>query len=407
LFDDSNLERVGELENMRADGEISLSDLIAPVWKARWFVLIVTVLVAIFILGGMAYRATYKSEGLFQFGGPIPVEMGKESSGIALVNFKRYSANYQESARFDEYIQSRSLESAAGVGELRKAFNSRDGIEKWIEPIYPFTKADAKLLPDQSGGNVNKIIGIKITATNKDAKTAQQMAALLGRYVVDSIVLVDYTDKIRTEQSEIISRLLTLDNEIIHSNESLEEYGRRRTDLKDIIGRYPHSVEISTQQLVTVTPDSVRYLSPITQLVTNEIQASDARENILKARRAQQQAKIRLEYCKHVQALLDSAKSGEEILQGLEREKEAVFKDKNLDDETIKEVFNAISAENQKAASIYLERSRFVSGPTLPGHSTLRLIVMSGVALAIGLMIALILVFVRKWWKENSSAIYN
>lgn len=402
--------------------EISLSDIVVTVWRSRWLVLVVTALVTACGVAGAVYFAKYKSEGFFQFGGAIPikeikdeakdadkdkVELKEPAPGIALSDYKRFVASYTTTERFADYVRDKKLESAPGISDLRKAFASRAGIGKSIEPIYPFTKLDAKVLMEQPKDSSNNVIGLQIDVENANPQTAQQMVGLLGRYTMDSIIYLVYSDALRFKHSEISAKLTKLDNEIIHSNEALEEYRRRGADLKQIVGRYPSAANQQSQQVVSVTPESARYLSPVTQLVTTEVQASEAKEKILKAKREQQQAVLLREYYAQAKALLDSTKSGETVLRGLPGIKDRVFKGKNLDDEVVKEVYNTITIDNQNAANVYLEKSRFIAGPTLATRSSARPALALAVSVLFGLFLSLVLVFLRNWWRDNRARIYG
>jgi hypothetical protein len=153
--------------------------------------------------------------------------------------------------------------------------------------------------------------------------------------------------------------------------------------------------------VISVTEDNAHYLPPVTLLVTTEVQASEANESIRKAKREQRQSTLWLEYYDHAKAMLDGTKSGESFLRGLEPVKESVFKDKNLDDDVIKEVYNSITIDNQNAINLYLEKSRFIAGPTLPTHSSARPLLVLVISLVLGLFLAILLVFARNWWRDN------
>lgn len=400
--------------------EISLLDVVAPIWHARWLVLIITVVVAIFGVAGAMYVAKYSSEGFFQFGGAIPVQDIKEpkdskdskeikepGSGITLSDYKRFAASYITNERFDEYVQDKKLNAVPGIEDLRKIFVSRAGIGKSITPVYPFTKLDAKNLMEQPKDSSNNVIGLQIDVEHENPQIAQQMVGFLGHYVMDSIVYLVYSDTVRFKQSELATKLLNLENAIISRKEQLEEYRRKGADLKQILARYPNSAQQQAQQVVSVSEDSARYLAPVTQLVTTEVQTSETNERILKMKREQQQTVLLREYYLQAKALLDSTKSGETVLRGLEAAKDRVFKDKNLKDEVVKEVYNTITMNNQNAINVYFEKSRFIAGPTLPSRSTARPALVLLGSLVLGLFLSVILAFGRNWWRANKTRIYS
>ena len=172
-------------------------------------------------------------------------------------------------------------------------------------------------------------------------------------------------------------------------------------DLKKIVTRYPDAAGQASRQVVSISDETARYLPPVTQLMTTEVLASEAMEKIHKARREQQQNILLREYYDKAKTLVDNTKSGEDILRGLEPVKTEVFKDKNMEDDTVKEVFNQITIDNQTAISLYLEKSRFIAGPSLPENLSLRLSVTVLFSLFIGLMLSFAVIFGRKSLQEN------
>lgn len=394
--------------NVTTSDVIHFTDILGSLWRSRGIVLITTLLVVVCGFVGSLYFAQYRSEGFFQFGGAIPAMKEREnekekepSAGIALSDFKRYAASYATGERFADFVQDKKVGVTDGIDNLSATFASRDGITKLIEPIYPFTKLDAKELMDQPKDSNNNIIGIRINYTSHSPESAQQMVGLLGRYVMDSIIYSIYSDELKFKHSEIVAKMIKLDNVIIKNKELIEKYSRNGMDLKQIVGRYPGSLNQSSRQVVTVTEENARYLSPVSLLASTEVQASEAREAIRKAKREQRQSMLWLEYFDNVKTLLDSTKSGGVLLQGLEQVKEVTFKNKSLEDETIKQVYNTITIDNQNAINTYLEKSRFIAGPTLPTYSSLRPKIVLAISLFMGFFLSVLIVYMRNWWRDN------
>jgi hypothetical protein len=389
---------------------VSLNELIAVVWQSRLTVILIIFLVLICGLAFAMVSAKYRSEGFFQFGGPIPVpvrELGDKTKekdpgvGVALVDYKRYSASFATLERFAEYVKEKGLESE-GVDRLRRDISVK-GITNFIEPVYPFTKLDAKDLVEQPKDSSNNVIGLRITYDSKTPLVAQQMVGLLGRYAIDSIAYNVYSDLLRFKCDEINTKIVRLENTIIEKKTQLEEFRRRATDLRQIISRNPGAAGDSTRQVVTVTEDTAVYLPPVTQLATTEVQATEANEAIFKAKRMQMQSKLYLEYYEQAKLLLDSSKSGETILRGLDAVKKEFFKEKDLNDDAVKEVYNKITVDNQNAINVYMDKSRFIAGPTFPDKSNVRPVLTVAISLIFGLILALVFVFSRKWFVQSGA----
>ena len=389
------------------DGRLLLGEILAPVWHARTLVTGVTLLAVLFGFAAFGYLAQYKSEGFFQFGGAIPLvaqNAPKEKdlgNGINLADFKRYSAVFSARDRFDGYVREKQPASPHVAAGLRTSFAAPGGIARLVEPVYTFTKLDAKELMEQPKDASNNVIGLRISAEAKHADTAQRMVDLLGRYTMDSIIYLIYSDTLRFKHSELTSKLTALDNDIIDLKQKLEEYRRKGVSLKQIVARYPDSAAQAGRQVVSVTDENARFLSPVTHLMSTEVEASQANEAIIKATRAQQQMRLMLEYFEQAKGLVDSSKSGETILRGLEPIKQKMFKDKDLNDELVKEVYNTITIDNQNALALYLEKSRFIAGPTLPESRSTRLSAVLLISLLAGILLSVAIVFAREWWRNN------
>ncbi|OGB20932.1 MAG: lipopolysaccharide biosynthesis protein [Burkholderiales bacterium RIFCSPLOWO2_02_FULL_57_36] len=406
--------------NNDKDELVSLTALLVPLWRERWIILIITVAAMAFGLSWALLNAQYRSQGFFQFGGAIPMVLEQNSNknknkdkdkdkdqepspGIALSDFKRYAASYATSERFNDYVQDKKLSATEGVADLYSAFSSRAGISQIIEPVYPFTKLDAKVLMEQPKGSSNNVIGLRVNYTANTSLIAQQMVGLLGRYAMDSIVYLIYSDALRFKHDEIQTKITQLDSTIISRKIQMEEYGRKAADLRKIIAKNPDASGQGARQVLEVTENSAHYLPPTTLLTTTEVQASDANAAILKAKYEQQQNMLLLEYYDRVKSVLDSTKSGETVLRGLEPVKELVFKDKNLQDDVVKAVYNMITIDNQSAITLYLDKSRFIAGPTLPLHSTARPVLTLGVSMILGFLFSILLIFGREWWRKNQT----
>lgn len=389
--------------------EFDLTEFIGVLWQSRALIVGGTIFITALCMSAAIFFDKYKSDGFLQFGGAIPERMPlkikdqepEPAPGIMLSDYKRYSAAFSTSERFGEYVKQNKLETSPDVIALRQVFASRNGIGKIIEPVYPFTKLDAKELLNDAKEGDNNVIALHISYTTNDADSAQRTVALLGKYAVDTIIYMIYSDMLRFKSADLSTKITKLDNTIIENREKLQLFRRKGTSLKQIVARYPDSSSQASRQLVSVTEETARYLSPTTQLMTSEVESDEANEAIYKAKREQIQYSLLREYYDHVKTLVDGNKSGEMILRGLEPIKQNIFKNKDLKDETIKQVYNLITIENEKAINLYLNKTRFIAGPSYPEHRSTRLSIALGVSLLAGLFLSVGLALARRWWRDN------
>ncbi|CDG81603.1 hypothetical protein [Janthinobacterium agaricidamnosum] len=398
---------MGNLDELKRDSAgdnthwIFLSELLGVLWRARKPIVGGAIL-AVMLGGALAWSAAqYKSEGFLQFGGVIPMSREKSdqdtSQGILLADYKRYAALFNTSGRFDEFVQQNKMAGVAAVGQLRRVFVSNELISSILDPVYSYTKVDAKELMAQPKDGGNNVIGLRIKYETGNPQDAQSMVGLLGRYAMDSIIYLIYSDALRFKHAEITAKISKLDNDIIELKENLEKYRRKGVTLKQIVAQYPESSKQAVSQVLSVTEENSRYLSPVTHLMSNEVDTLNASEGIVRLKREQQQNLLLLEYFDRAKALLDANKSGESILRELDKIKESVFKDKDLTNEVVKEVYNQISIENQTAVNVYLEKTRFIAGPSFPERRSSRLGPALILSMMIGLLISSILVLAYHW----------
>lgn len=387
---------------------LTLSELLVPLWRSRLLIAVVTVSAMIFGVAGAAFMSKYKSEGFLQFGGPIPMQPEKDpkdklpekilSPGISTADYKRFSASFNSPDRFDEFVRATKVSDAQNTQDLRRAFASREGISKMVEPVYPFTKLDAKELMEQPKDSSNNVIGLHINYEGARPLQAQQTVALLGRYVLDSIVYLTYSDILRFKHADLTVKNTEIDNRIIDLKNKLAEYQRKSIALKQIVSRYPDPATKGAREVISVTEDNAQFLSPVTHLMSTEIETAEANTKIVRAKREQQQILLQLEYFDRVNKFMDMQKSGDAILQGLQPIAVETFKSKDLNDELVKEVFNKIKINNENAVSLYQKRSRFIAGPTFPEHRSTRLSIALISSLMAGLVLSVLIVFGRIWW---------
>src|SRR5690606_32527098 len=162
--------------------------------------------------------------------------------GIALSDFKRYSAAIATGERFSEYIEEKKLDDSEVVQNLRRSI-ARHGVANIIEPVYPFTRVDARLLTEQPRNSSNNVIGLRISYVGETAERAHRVVERLGNYAMDTIIYMTYADTLRAWSDELASNLLQQENEIIENKVKLAEYRLRAEELRQIIARNPATAD--------------------------------------------------------------------------------------------------------------------------------------------------------------------
>lgn len=402
------------------DAVISLAQICAALWRSRFVFLAVMVSVTAITLVGLLHFAKYESEGLFRFGGAIPIPQTAEFStlanlgynaedrklppGIGFSDYKLFAAFYSTRERFDLYVHDNKLDDTAVIRNLRARFVSPESVEDMLNPVYAITRQDAKNLVGKTDSTSNNVIGLRITFSADTPELAQKMVNTLGRYAIDSIAYVVYAGAVPADCAAIKTKLVRYDAFILSKSEHMAELRRRVAYLKDIAQRHPDLAN-ATRQVVTVTEQSARYLPPVTLLATAEVEESEVREAIHRANSEKSKAALLLEYCERLKEVIASTNSGEAVVQSLEKTKNEVFKDKDLSDDVVKDVYQGVTIANRNAISVYLDNSRFIAGPTLPNRRNVRPSIAIVISLVVGFVCAAGVVIVKRWWVKNRTVI--
>lgn len=423
--------------------ELNIIDIIKPMWINRTQIISITIASMFLFTLFAKFFQSYESQGVFQFAGPIPLVIEKEQEkddtdvlfneiktkdkdkntdkerendnknnnivGISFGDYKKFSATFNTHERFEEYIKDKQLTLSPGVSGLLDHFNSNAAISEMIMPIYPFTKLDAKEFVFPTNVSNLYVIGVRLSYKNSSPEIAHSMAKLLGEYVIDSIVYQIYHDLLYYKSPDVRNELRSIDNKIILNNLYLEKFERKVSDLKKIIKQYQSFEQEKIRQDVVVSSiDDTSYYSPKTQLIASAVKISNIHGNILKLKREKRRLELMLEYYElYAAKVLNKTKSGLTLLQELDKEKEIMFKDKNVEDDLVRQTYNSITIENQMAKNLYFDKSRFISGPNLPIISNFKLLKNLAIGGLVGLAIAIAYIFGKNWWKKNNHILIN
>lgn len=401
--------------------EISLPELAKIVWAGRWLIIGITLLAMVATFAYVSTNKKYLSEGLYQFGGPIPLnplegdgvslpdpkryaesfQAPPVQNGVSLSDYKRYAESFQTPERFEQYVKALGLKDSPGITNLNNIFNSVSGISKQVEPLHSFTQADAKTLfaPKEVGNN---ILGLRISLADPNPLAAQQMVSLLGRYVMDVLVYDVYADRLLTEVGAAAARSTEIDNQLLDNKVKSDELKRKEQVLQNIVKKSPAASDIKSQSsIISVDEKTITYLPASTQLVATELQISQLAEQSNRFLREKKQLELRKEYYEAAMEMHERVKSGEIFLNTLPATIKAVFKDKEMSNDDVKEVYNGIMIGLQKANNLYAKRSRFVAGPVLPSHPAGRKGYALLIALVAGFCFSVLLVLGRQWLRDT------
>ncbi|MFA5902860.1 MAG: Wzz/FepE/Etk N-terminal domain-containing protein [Desulfobacula sp.] len=375
-----------------SEDEIDMIYLVRPLWHSRhlifWGTLVVTIMS---ILVSFALPKVYRSEGFYQL-------------GISITQYKKSRPLFTDPNNFQSAIN-RGTDFAPEV--FQTIGRSEKEISEWIRPIYTHAKEDAKEFIQSSVDETNSVLGVKISYQSDTPEKARDFINFIGQYIRNSLLYISMHEYIMNNFSSVNSELIQNENSIINLEFDLLLNTNKITDMKNILTKYPDSGKIENHQQILIQDGGYHYLSPITQMVGIETKMSDQHQKINAFKRQRELLVIRQEYfiiCKN--ELDASQKNGEMLFSMVKSAHDKVFKNKELDKDTVKEVANSLSIDLHNFESAFLNNCRFISGPTLPDDPIApqkRKIVIITFFLS-GIVFVFISLFLT-WWKNYRQTI--
>jgi hypothetical protein len=396
-----NMQEDAMLVKQDDESFVTFTDLVITAWRSRWAILILTLLAGLGAFAWALIKTAYLSYAFVQFGGPIPgvAPPGDKEplAGLSAPDFSRYLASMDSPDRFGAYLSEKKLEAHPGIAEARKALQAR-GMSGMVEPVYSFATLDAKATQPPKTGDA-LVLGMRISHAGDAPEKTREAVSLLTGYAIDGMAYAGSADLIRLRQADLASKAIRLENTIVQKTVRLGEFEQRIRGLKDILARTPKSELPAMSPAIEPTKETYIYLPPATLIAATEVQAVEARDAISRMKRELAQGALLNDFYTQSAAALSGAKTGEGFLRSLNSVQARVFKGRNLEDLTIKEVHSGLTAENAMALTTYIDKSRIVVNPT-PAASTSRPLRSALIGAALGFLAALGLVFVRSWWQR-------
>ena len=294
--------------------------------------------------------SSYSSVGYYQFGMSIP-------------DYKKLQSAVVAPGRWENFVKTRKNVDASEKSNIKNIFYDEKSMFINIAPIYPFTKLELKELPDSANKEATAgISAIKISYKSSTPELAQKGVILIGEYLRDTAILMNYRDSVVTKYTDYLSTQKKYENSVIEIKYQLTQMEIKKTSMQKILHDYPDSAKSDSRQLVSISEGRARYLSPVTQLVAIESSIADQTQSLPRIMRDQQINSLYLRYYEQLIGLLDSSTSGEIFLSNMQKIRLSL--NLNLNDEVEKSVANNIDVENLNSQAFYLKKIRFIAEPT-------------------------------------------
>ncbi len=294
------------------------------------------------------------------------------------------------------------------------------GVQKWHTPLPVLSKIDTKDLPEalvkmELDRSINKTlerstdktkplniyVGAKITASSHDAEQSARIASWLGSYFKEIAAKEAMRDQLfiwLAENRQFNER--AQEDKLKHTFE-IEQAQTRSAALKKVLAQYPGLAKSEARQVVDVSKDNERFISPGSQLVGAETQIIDIREEIAKLDRAMIQNTFAQSYFAEAERALSSANTGSGLIlvfSELTRKYSA-----KVQNEAEKEKLLSIAATVSEISARFLSQAQFVLPPTVPNRAEAPRPLMIGAIFGlIGFLLSLGWMFRKHIWRQIS-----
>lgn len=365
-------------------GEDGFNFIAAVLWR-RWKLVCFGTLAATALATAISFfiPKSYRSEGFYQLGYPQGLSQEKESGsrnkaddekvaagiGIPLPLFKKSASQFINPNRLVQYALLNESFAEKDLRLLRSRFQTAADIQKWISPVYAFSKGDLREIAQLPKDESNAVIGLNLSFEAHSRQQAYRFVRAFGEYVRDCLLYISIYDYIKEEYSKVISGLSDNENGIIDLRFKLAQNARKMQDIRGILTRYPEAARMDARQLVSVQEQGFRFLDPITQVVGIESTLADQRRELADRERQKEELLIRRRFFSLCNEALNQVnRSGNKIFSRLKAIQGEVFQNMDLQKDAVRKVHNVLRIDLQSLDLAFFTNCRFLSGPTFPSR---------------------------------------
>ena len=341
------------------DDEIDLGAILAALWKRKKLIIFGTLVVTLLAAAAsFIIPKTYRSEAFYQIG---------NGDGVTIPLYKKSASQFSSPTRFQYYVSRNTSFTDQEKQEISKKFTEAKDIQKWISPIYAFSKEDSRQLAQVGKDQNNSVLGLNLAFEARTPEQAAKMVSFFGEYVRDCLMYVTMFNYISGNAINARISLQENENALSAIRFSLEQEQKKMVDIQAILRKYPDAANIENRQLVSIQEGGAHFLSPLTQLVGIESKVADLRREVDRLERDREKLLLVVEFFDLVNVFLNQdGKQGEPLFQRLKAAETELFAKKDLSRDTVREVFNNLNIDRQNFDRTFYTSYRFVSGPTVP-----------------------------------------
>lgn len=300
--------------------------------------------------------------------------VGVLSVDLDLASYKRAYEVLSNAETIKVYLSGTNEDSRAKQLILTHAAG-RDPLKDIVQPLYRATRADVRDLGDfrdaaKKGGQALPILGLRIRVSSAEASLARDAALLLAEMIRDVALWDSTINFVVGRSAEIEELLLRTEAELIKQEFAIAEAGRKVSELKQLVKKYPSAVTAESRQVVNVDNGAERFLSPTTQIVAEEARVIDLKKEQQRLERRRRQLEAERALVAQLRESGSRPLHGRELNERFRHAVSDALGAVHPEDDTTREVQKGYLAELTALHTQWLERTRFLAGPTLPDEPT-------------------------------------
>ena len=263
---------------------------------------------------------------------------------VTLAEFRKMLSAYSSGVALREFFTASRKEGPAAARLLAQS----EGPGFWnsvAAPVLPFSRRDAREFGDLKDAASNSLVGVDLATNARTPELADEMLGTMGAYFTNALIRERIRGWVLKNSGEAPAKQKALRAEVVDAQMKIDSMGRRIQDLKAILARYPESAKLDSRQVVNITEESDRFLSPLAQLVAAETSITQHKETIARKERQARQFDLVERYFAEADKKLHSTPVVTELIPALAALATGKFEGVDADAEWAREVNFRIQAD--------------------------------------------------------------
>src|SRR4030043_394665 len=116
--------------------DIDLYNCLRVIWRWRWLIVIGTIVATLAAIPTSYLARKYESQGVLR------LSAEKAETTVTLPEYNIYSANFEVSRSFVDYLEKRNILNSEEMAYLKKKLGTEPVLDDYIEPLYAYDEEE-------------------------------------------------------------------------------------------------------------------------------------------------------------------------------------------------------------------------------------------------------------------------